>query len=839
MQSAMMQAGSTALARGAFSHTNYTIKRPFFSILGRKFRVFSPDGALVLFVKHPLFKLKEEWTIYTDESETTPLIKIKARSVVSFKMAYDIVDVQTNEHLGTIRLRGLKSILRDTWDLLDQSEQPIGLMTEDSMALLRRFFPFLLGKWHIELQGSEVAHIKQVFRFFTKEFTLDVAMGQGKIDTRYAIACCLLALMREIVREQGLFQTTAESIVIGKTNSFVGRIGRPLSNQGWPIFALLSLLFLVNCAPSSWQQRTSLEHSLAIASSPNTSSRSQSPSLASITIVDQHKRKLLLTNHVVVFKFFALYCQPCQRTLPEIQRISNKFPGVIVIGVSEDERISDSLRQVNQFHLSIPVIHDPQNELADRFHVERLPATLIFVPPGTLLWMKEGELSPQRVRSHIQQALHEQTTPANPKPNHPLSGFPNLAPLPIRIQAPCFENRNVRFLITYMTPSRFAFLFALSALVGTTHCGSDQETPQTEVNTNTSGQAGSQSQAGQAGTSASGSAGSTTGMAGQSGLGGSSGTAGMSGTSGASGSSAGGQAGTAGNNTAGTGTSGSGTAMCPTAGPGTELAKVGVSAIDEASGLVQSRKPAGTFWIHNDSGDSARVFGLGQDGKLQAEVRLTGINANDWEDIALGPGPVANTDYLYLADIGDNNEKRPMIQVYRIVEPSLPASPGVVNVSEIDTIQLTYPNNIPHNAETLLIDPVQGDLYIVTKNVTGNSLVFRAAAPLATTQPTTLEQVAQLTFGAAPLAGSTLVTGGDISPNGEWIALRTYTNAYLWRRSSGESIAAGLGTMPCPLVIEQEPQGEAFGFAAKGFGYYTVSESTSQPIYEYSWLSNP
>lgn len=194
-------AAYSGLAVQPFAHPTYTIKRPFWSLLGRKFHVFAPDGTLVCFVKHPLLKLREEFTLFTDESESQPLLTIRSRQIVALNQCLDVFDARTGERVGTLRSRGLKSIVRDTWDILDPSDQPVGLMQEDGAAMLRRLLPLLIGKWHVELHGQEVAKITQVFRFFVKEFTLDLSMNQGRVDARFAIACALLALMAETARE--------------------------------------------------------------------------------------------------------------------------------------------------------------------------------------------------------------------------------------------------------------------------------------------------------------------------------------------------------------------------------------------------------------------------------------------------------------------------------------------------------------------------------------------------------------------------------------------------------------------------------------------------------------
>jgi hypothetical protein len=197
----MIPQASTAMSAPAFSHAHYTVKRPFWSFLGRRFHVYAPDGSLVAFVKHPLLKLKGEFTIFADESEARPLMVVRNRAILSLNMAHDVFDAATQQRLGAIRSRGLKSILRDTWDILDASDQPVGLMQEDGMAILRRFFPILRSHHHIELGGVTVAKIDQVFRFFIKEFTLDLSMAAGRVDPRFAVACAVLALMAESNRE--------------------------------------------------------------------------------------------------------------------------------------------------------------------------------------------------------------------------------------------------------------------------------------------------------------------------------------------------------------------------------------------------------------------------------------------------------------------------------------------------------------------------------------------------------------------------------------------------------------------------------------------------------------
>lgn len=200
MQAAPMipvQAGP--LSVGPFAHARYTIKRPWFTIFGREFRVFDPAGNQVLYVRHKMFTLKDRWSIFSDDSMRVALVSLGARQIFGLNIVTDVTDAHTNQSIGAVRSRGLKSIFKDTWEVLGPTDQVIGHFQEDSNALLRRFIPLLLGRWHLEMYGREVARLQQVFRFFTKEFTLELV--PGAVDPRFAIATALLALTREIARE--------------------------------------------------------------------------------------------------------------------------------------------------------------------------------------------------------------------------------------------------------------------------------------------------------------------------------------------------------------------------------------------------------------------------------------------------------------------------------------------------------------------------------------------------------------------------------------------------------------------------------------------------------------
>ncbi len=186
----------------AFPNGVYTVRRPWISFFNRTFRVLDAQGQLVAFVRHPLMRVREQFQIFADEAMQQPIATIQSRQMIAINFTYDVTDAQTGSWIGTLRSRGLKSMIRDTWDLLDSQEQPHGLLEEVGLSWLRRIFPILLGHWRVLVGQSEVATVDQIFRFFVKEYRLTVAADGKNVDTRFLLACALLALMRENHREQ-------------------------------------------------------------------------------------------------------------------------------------------------------------------------------------------------------------------------------------------------------------------------------------------------------------------------------------------------------------------------------------------------------------------------------------------------------------------------------------------------------------------------------------------------------------------------------------------------------------------------------------------------------------
>ncbi len=260
--------------------------------------------------------------------------------------------------------------------------------------------------------------------------------------------------------------------------------------------------------------------------------------------------------------------------------------------------------------------------------------------------------------------------------------------------------------------------------------------------------------------------------------------------------------------------------------PGIKIGTIQTDLIKEASGIVASRKNKNILWVHNDSGNSAKLYAINNKGELVGNFLIKGIKCRDWEDIAIGPGPEKNSDYLYIGDIGNNGNKNVIVTIYRIPEPDVNSTPSKkeIKIGPPDTIKLAYPDDKPKDAETLLVDSLNGDIYIITKrNIF--SRVYHTPYPQSTDKPTIMAQATMLPLG--------LATGGDVSPDGKLIIVRNLTNAIIWRRQESEPLwKAFLGDYTTIELIP-EPQGEAICFDPNGHGFYTLSEKQNQPVYYY------
>jgi hypothetical protein len=180
----------------AFQYDQYLLKRQVLALTG-KFRIYGPNEQLLLYSQQKMFKLKEDIRVFSDEAMTAELLHIQARQVIDFSAAYDVVDSTYQTKVGVLRRKGLRSMMRDEWEVLDANDQLIGILQEDSVgyALLRRLLlgSLLPQNYDLLINSQPVADLKQRFRLFGYHLDLDFSMDSGRqLDRRLGIAAAIL-----------------------------------------------------------------------------------------------------------------------------------------------------------------------------------------------------------------------------------------------------------------------------------------------------------------------------------------------------------------------------------------------------------------------------------------------------------------------------------------------------------------------------------------------------------------------------------------------------------------------------------------------------------------------
>jgi uncharacterized protein YxjI len=179
-----------------FQQTNYLVRKKIFKMFGAAFNIYDPSGNVAFYSKQKAFKLKEDIRIYTGEDMQTEVLTILARQILDFSAAYDVVDPATNTKVGALKRKGMKSIVRDEWIIMDAQDREIGSIQEDSLALalIRRFGANLIPqKYNGMVDGKQVCVFKQNFNPFVLKISLDYSMDtEGLLDRRLGIAGAIL-----------------------------------------------------------------------------------------------------------------------------------------------------------------------------------------------------------------------------------------------------------------------------------------------------------------------------------------------------------------------------------------------------------------------------------------------------------------------------------------------------------------------------------------------------------------------------------------------------------------------------------------------------------------------
>lgn len=226
-------------------------------------------------------------------------------------------------------------------------------------------------------------------------------------------------------------------------------------------------------------------------------------------------------------------------------------------------------------------------------------------------------------------------------------------------------------------------------------------------------------------------------------------------------------------------------------------------ALAEASGAALSQRNAGLIWTIADSGNPPDLLAVDSTGALRGVVHLQGITNTDWEEVA--GGPCGNRTCVYIADVGDNAERRGEVVIHRIPEPTIDRPEFALPADAVESLRFRYADR-PHDTEAMSVAP-DGSILLVTKGRSGGIFSFTLPAT-AWVRPQPATAAVLDTLPIVPNRGTgRLVTGMALSPDGSRAQIRTYRELYLFHRDDdGHLVPAGWTSCD---ILGQEPQGEA------------------------------
>lgn len=266
--------------------------------------------------------------------------------------------------------------------------------------------------------------------------------------------------------------------------------------------------------------------------------------------------------------------------------------------------------------------------------------------------------------------------------------------------------------------------------------------------------------------------------------------------------------------------------------PAENVAQIAIDGLPEASGLAASRAQPGVLFTHNDSGNPAELFALDVSGKWLGTWTIDGVTNTDWEDVAVGPCSATDAaECVYLGDIGDNNAVRPVVHVVVVRSPKMPAVAGEAHLATERVVTFRYPDG-RRDAESLLVDPLTANVYVVTKRPVPEPGVRGVYALRGTPDGQGVLTVERIGSVTPPAGSDGLFTAGSVHPDGRRLLLRTYTTTQEYVLAAGAPFESFVGLVPRVLDPGgvEEQQGEAVTYDATGRMIYTTSEGRHPPL---------
>ncbi len=223
--------------------------------------------------------------------------------------------------------------------------------------------------------------------------------------------------------------------------------------------------------------------------------------------------------------------------------------------------------------------------------------------------------------------------------------------------------------------------------------------------------------------------------------------------------------------------------------------------LDENSGMAILDSTS--VWLIEDGGNDDKIYQVDLEGNILKSFEVKNAKNKDWEDLAHDP-----SGQVYIADLGNNSQKRTDLFIYKIPDPRLEGGDKI----DAEKIRVKYPagksgdEDQAYDSEAIFYK--DGFLFIITKDrerpFTGKALIFKVPAKKG-------DYTAILVGSFTPCRerGLCEVTAADISPDGRRIALLGYGTLWIFTDFQTDDFTKGKQTT---INLGATTQLESVGF---------------------------
>lgn len=197
------------------NNLNYPLDFKFkITTLASDFNITDKNGNYVAYVRQKMFKLKEDVIVFNDESKSKELFRIKANQWIDFNASYSLNDLIDNKNFGRLARKGMRSIWKASYDILDARDQQKFKIQEDSAWV--RFWDGFVGELPIigmftgyflnpsytvtGVDGKAYFRLKKMPSFFGRRFQLDRLIDIDDEEESLVVLSLLMMVLLERAR---------------------------------------------------------------------------------------------------------------------------------------------------------------------------------------------------------------------------------------------------------------------------------------------------------------------------------------------------------------------------------------------------------------------------------------------------------------------------------------------------------------------------------------------------------------------------------------------------------------------------------------------------------------